>query len=166
MHGLSIPAKAYPGMLFDVRYADKGDLDRESFFVKGVNGRAQVNKSRPGFVLGKEQRRWMRRIGQPIDDFPMVQQMLADSVIEVNAARLLVLHPAWLIDQAAETLGHVVDRAVQVFGGMGFAKDPPIERHCRDARIHRIFDGTSEIRRGIIARGLRRRGAALFDVDR
>lgn len=37
MHGLSIPAKAYPGVLFDVRYDDKGDLDRESFFVKGVN---------------------------------------------------------------------------------------------------------------------------------
>ncbi|WP_287983899.1 acyl-CoA dehydrogenase family protein [Piscinibacter sp.] len=132
---------------------------------KGIS-RLLVDKGLPGFALGKDQRRWMRRIGQPIEDFQMVQQMLADSVIEVDAARLTVLHPAWLIDQAAETLGRVVDRAVQVFDGMGFAKDLLIERRCRDARIHRIVDGTSELHRGIIARGPRRRDAALFDVDR
>jgi acyl-CoA dehydrogenase len=121
-----------------------------------------------------------RQFGQPIGDFQMVQQMLADSVIDINAARLMVLHAAWLIDQgrdarewismvkvqAAETLGRVVDRAVQIFGGMGFCKELPIERYYRDARVYRIFDGTSEIHRGIIARGLQRRGATLFDVDR
>jgi acyl-CoA dehydrogenase len=121
-----------------------------------------------------------RQFGQPIGDFQMVQQMLADSVIDINAARLMVLHAAWLIDQgrdarewismvkvqAAEMLGRVVDRAVQIFGGMGFCKELPIERYYRDARVYRIFDGTSEIHRGIIARGLQRRGATLFDVDR
>jgi acyl-CoA dehydrogenase len=106
--------------------------------------------------------------------------LLADSVIEVNAARWMVLHAAWKIDQglearddiamvkvhAAETLGRVVDRAVQVFGGMGFCKDLPIERYYRDARIAHIYDGTSEIHRTVIARSLAKRGAALFDLHR
>lgn len=121
-----------------------------------------------------------RQFGQRIGDFQMVQQMLADSVIEVNAARLMVLQTAVMLDEgrdardaiamvkvhAAETLGRVVDRAVQVFGGMGFCKELPIERHYRDARIYRIFDGTSEIHRGVIARSVLKKGAALFDLHR
>jgi acyl-CoA dehydrogenase len=55
---------------------------------------------------------------------------------------------------------------VQVFGGMGFCKELPIERYYRDARIYRIFDGTSEIHRASLARSLKKRGAALFDLDR
>jgi acyl-CoA dehydrogenase len=121
-----------------------------------------------------------KQFGKAIGEFQMVQQMLADSVIEVNAARLMVLHAAWLLDagldardwismvkvHAAETLGRVVDRGVQVFGGMGFCKELPIERYYRDARIFRIFDGTSEIHRGVIAKSVLKRGAALFDVNR
>lgn len=121
-----------------------------------------------------------QQFGQPIGDFQMVQQMLADSVIEVNAARLMVLHAAEMIDagqdardwiamvkvHASEMLGRVVDRGVQVFGGMGFCKELPIERYYRDARIYRIFDGTSEIHRTVIARSVLKRGAALFDVNR
>ena len=115
-----------------------------------------------------------------IGDFQMVQQMLADSVIEINAARWMVYQAAWMLDQgldareqiamvkvhAAETLGRVVDRAVQVFGGMGFCKELSIERYYRDARIYRIFDGTSEIHRGVIAKSALRKGAMLFDVNR
>ncbi|TDP84531.1 acyl-CoA dehydrogenase/acyl-CoA dehydrogenase [Aquabacterium commune] len=121
-----------------------------------------------------------KQFGQPIGDFQMVQQMLADSVIDINAARLMVLHAAEMIDagqdardwiamvkvHASEMLGRVVDRAVQVFGGMGFCKELPIERYYRDARIYRIFDGTSEIHRTVIARSVLKRGAALFDVNR
>lgn len=119
-----------------------------------------------------------RQFGQPIANFQLVGQMIADSAIEVNAARLMVLHAAWQIDQgrdardwiamvkvqASETLGRVVDRAVQAFGGMGFCKELPIERYYRDARIYRIFDGTSEIHRTTIARSVQRHGAALYDV--
>ena len=115
-----------------------------------------------------------------IGDFQMVQQQIADSVIEINAARWMVYHAAWMMDQgldareqvamvkvhAAETLGRVVDRAVQIFGGMGFCKELPIERYYRDARIYRIFDGTSEIHRGVIAKSTLKKGAALFDVNR
>ena len=121
-----------------------------------------------------------KQFGQRIGDFQMVQQMIADSVIEINAARWMVYHSAWMLDQgfdareqiamvkvhAAETLGRVVDRAVQVFGGMGFCKELPIERYYRDARIYRIFDGTSEIHRGVIAKSAMKKGAVLFDVHR
>ena len=121
-----------------------------------------------------------QQFGQKIADFQLIQQMLADSVIEINAARWMVYHAAWLLDQgqdareqiamvkvhAAETLGRVVDRAVQLFGGMGFCKELPIERYYRDARIYRIFDGTSEIHRTVIAKSVMRKGAALFDVHR
>jgi acyl-CoA dehydrogenase len=123
-----------------------------------------------------ERKQFDTRIG----DFQMVQQMLADSVIEINAARWMVYQAAWMLDQgleareqiamvkvhAAETLGRVVDRAVQVFGGMGFCKELPIERYYRDARIYRIFDGTSEIHRGVIAKSALKKGAALFDIHR
>jgi acyl-CoA dehydrogenase len=115
-----------------------------------------------------------RQFGRPIGDNQLVQQMLADSAIEINAVRLLVLHTAWEIDQgndarerismvkvyAAETLGRVADRAVQIHGGMGYCKDLPIERFYRDARIFRIFDGTSEIHRLVVARSMLKNGAA------
>ncbi len=121
-----------------------------------------------------------KQFNTKIGDFQMVQQMLADSVIEINAARWMVYHAAWMLDQgldareqiamvkvhAAETLGRVVDRAVQVFGGMGFCKELPIERYYRDARIYRIFDGTSEIHRGVIAKSVMRKGASLHDLNR
>jgi acyl-CoA dehydrogenase len=121
-----------------------------------------------------------KQFGSRIGEFQMVQQMLADSVIEINAARLMVLHAAWMIDvghdprdwiamvkvHASEMLGRVVDRGVQVFGGMGFCKELPIERYYRDARIYRIYDGTNEIHRSVIARSVLKRGAALFDVHR
>jgi len=115
-----------------------------------------------------------------IGDFQMVQSMIADSVIEINAARWMVYHSAWMLDQghdarehiamvkvhAAETLGRVVDRAVQVYGGMGFCKELPIERYYRDSRIYRIFDGTSEIHRGVIAKSALKKGASLFELHR
>jgi acyl-CoA dehydrogenase len=117
-----------------------------------------------------------RQFGRPIGDFQLIQQQIADSAIEINAARLMILYAAWEIDrgrdardrismvkvQAAETLGRVADRAVQVFGGMGYCKDLPIERLYRDARIFRIYDGTSEIHRGVVARGVLKHGHALF----
>ncbi len=118
------------------------------------------------------------QFGQALGEFQMVQQMLADSAIEINAARLALLQTAAEIDrgrdpraaismvkvQASETLGRVADRAVQIFGGMGYCKDLPIERYYRDARIYRIFDGASEIHRGVIARSLMKGAAALYDI--
>jgi acyl-CoA dehydrogenase len=116
------------------------------------------------------------QFGKPIGEQQLIQQLLADSAIEINAARLLLLQAAAEIDAgrdarerismvkvyAAEMLGRVADRAVQVFGGMGYCKDLPIERFYRDARIFRIFDGTSEIHRTVIARSMLKHGAARF----
>lgn len=118
------------------------------------------------------------QFGQPIANFQLIQQMIADSTIEINAARWLLLSAAHELDQggdgrtsismvkvyAAETLGRVVDRAVQVFGGMGFCKELPIERYYRDARIYRIFDGTSEIHRTVVARNVLKYGAEIYDI--
>jgi acyl-CoA dehydrogenase len=118
-----------------------------------------------------------RQFGQTLGEFQMVQQMIADSVIDINAARLLVLRAAWDLDQggdgrnwiamvkvhAAEALNRVVDRAVQIFGGMGYCKDLAIERYFRDARITRIYDGASEVHRMTIARNALKNNAALFD---
>lgn len=164
-----------------------GDEGKGLTQALGVLGRvrlAQVGARAVGkasHVLGlmSDYAQQRKQFGQPIANFQLVQQMLADSVIEINAARLMVWRAAWMLDQgldardwiamvkvhAAETLGRVVDRAVQVFGGMGYCKELPIERYYRDARIYRIFDGTSEIHRTVIARSLSRHGAALYDVN-
>jgi acyl-CoA dehydrogenase len=61
-------------------------------------------------------------------------------------------------------LGRVVDRAVQVFGGMGFCKELSIEKYYRDARIYRIFDGTSEIHRTVLARNVLKQGSKVYDI--
>jgi acyl-CoA dehydrogenase len=117
-----------------------------------------------------------KQFGKTIGEFQMVQQMLADSAIEINAARMLVLQTTFALDQgedarerismvkiyAPEMLGRVADRAVQIFGGMGYCKDLPIERFYRDARISRIYDGTSEIHRTVIARSMLKQGARPF----
>ena len=59
-------------------------------------------------------------------------------------------------------LGHVADSAVQIFGGMGYCTDLPIERYFRDARVFRLYDGTSEIHRILISRTLLEKGPALL----
>jgi acyl-CoA dehydrogenase len=110
------------------------------------------------------------QFGQPIGRFQGVGFPLADMVVELEAAELLTLKAAWklsrgeMTDQdaavaklyASEALGRVTDRAVQVFGGMGLMSELPVERFWRDARVERIWDGTSEIQRHIIARSLLR----------
>ena len=118
------------------------------------------------------------QFGQTIDQFQMIQQMLADSAIEINAARLALLQTAWESDQgrevrarismikvqASETLGRIADRAVQIHGGLGYSRDLPIERYYRDARIYRIYDGTSEIHRTVIARALSKGEENLYNL--
>lgn len=143
-------------------------------------GARAVGKAAHVCELTLQYARERRQFGIRIGDFQMIQQMLADSVMEINASRWMVYHAAWMLDQgldareyiamvkvhASEMLGRVVDRAVQVFGGMGYCKELPIERYYRDARIFRIFDGTSEIHRGVIAKAALRKGAELFDLHR
>jgi len=94
--------------------------------------------------------------------------MIADSEIELRAARLLVYQAAWhgdlgrdiKVDASAakvygtEVAGKVIDRCIQMFGGMGVAQELPLERWYREARIRRIGEGPSEIHRMVIARDI------------
>jgi acyl-CoA dehydrogenase len=95
---------------------------------------------------------------------------LADMATEIAAAELLVLSTAWKLGQgsaqdqdfamaklyATEMLARVTDQTLQVYGGMGLMEELPVERLWRDARVERIWDGTSEIQRHIISRALLR----------
>ncbi len=110
------------------------------------------------------------QFGQPIGRFQGVGFPLADMATELEAADLLTMRAAWKLDQgtmtdqdaamakvfASEALGRITDGAVQIFGGMGLMTDLPIERFWRDARVERIWDGTSEIQRHIISRSMMR----------
>jgi len=139
-------------------------------------GARAVGKAMCAFELMLDHARQREQFGRPIGEFQLVQQMLADSAMDIETARLLVLKTAWLLDQggearehiamvkvyAAEALGRVVDRCVQVHGGLGYCKDHVVERLYRDARIFRIYDGTSEIHRLAVARGLLKNGVDLL----
>jgi alkylation response protein AidB-like acyl-CoA dehydrogenase len=117
--------------------------------------------------------------GGPIFENQGVAFPLADSLTELHAARLLTYHAAHAFDTlsdrkvvhgkvamaklyASEMAGRVADRAVQIFGGRGYSHDTAAARFYRELRVDRIWEGTSEIQRVIIARGLAKRGAAPY----
>ena len=110
------------------------------------------------------------QFGQQIGKFQGVSFKLADMAVELRAAELLVLEAAWKLEhksatdtdmaiaklKATEMLAMVADEALQIHGGMGLMTELPLERIWRDARIERIWDGTSEVQRHIISRALLR----------
>lgn len=110
------------------------------------------------------------QFGQKIGKFQGVSFKLADMATELKAAELLTLEAGWKFDQgtcsdadmamaklkATEMLAFVADEAIQIHGGMGLMDELPLERIWRDARIERIWEGTSEIQRHIISRALLR----------
>jgi acyl-CoA dehydrogenase len=116
--------------------------------------------------------------GVPIAGHGLVAGMLADSVTELFAARSMLYETARAIDRdpadtktahaqcsmiklyCSEMAGRVADRAVQVFGGRGYMRENVAERFFRELRVERIWEGTSEIQRMIIARQLANRGVA------
>jgi acyl-CoA dehydrogenase len=129
-----------------------------------------VGRARRVFDMMVDYAAQRKQFGQPIGRFQGIGFQLADSVTEIDAADWLTLAAAWRLDQglpanreiasakvyASEMLARVTDRAIQVHGGMGLMDDLPLERFWRDARVERIWDGTSEIQRHIIARDLLR----------
>jgi acyl-CoA dehydrogenase len=108
--------------------------------------------------------------GAPIGRFQLVQGLLADTHAELLAGRSMVLDVAARYDSGADTsigpssaklfcsemVGRAVDRAVQVHGGLGYLRTTPVERFYRDARLFRLYEGTSEVQRVIIGGGLLR----------
>ncbi len=117
--------------------------------------------------------------GSRIADFQGVSFQLADSVTELAAARLLTYHAAHAFDTladrkvvhgkvamaklyASEMANRVVDRSLQILGGRGYMVESPVARHYREVRVDRIWEGTSEIQRLILARGIAKRGAEAY----
>jgi len=129
-----------------------------------------VGRARRCFDMGLEYAAEREQFGQAIGKFQGVSFQLADMITEIDAADYLTLAAAWRLDQglpanreiasakvyASEMLARVTDATLQIFGGMGLMDDFPIERFWRDARVERIWDGTSEIQRHIISRELLR----------
>ncbi len=114
------------------------------------------------------------QFGQPIAQKQAIQWMIADMATEIEALRSLVYRTAWMMDSGnmgrdfstyaamckvfgSEVLDRCVDKCVQIHGGMGYMKKYPVERMYRDARITRIFEGTNEIQRLVIATNLFRK---------
>lgn len=112
--------------------------------------------------------RTRKAFGRAIGEHQGVGFMLADNEIDLNLCRLAIWHAAWLLDQGnqartetsmykvycSEALGRVVDRCVQVLGGMGITADTVVERTYRDIRAFRIYDGPSEVHRFALARSI------------
>jgi acyl-CoA dehydrogenase len=106
--------------------------------------------------------------GRRLAEHQAIQWMLADSAIELYASRLMVLHAAWLIETGrdyrqevsiskvyiSEALNRIVDRALQIYGSLGYSTDTPIEAFYRAARAARLYDGASEVHRMVIARNV------------
>ena len=135
---------------------------------------SSVGRARRAFDLAARWAAQRKQFGQPIGKFQGVSFQLADMITEIDAADLLTLQAAWMLDHkldaeraisqaklfATETLSLVTDEAIQIHGGMGLMDDLPLARFWRDARVERIWDGTSEIHRMIIGRDIMRRFGA------
>ena len=119
------------------------------------------------------------QFGQPIRDFQAIEFMLADMAVELFAAKSMLYRVAAEIDRGvdrkllhahasalklycSEMAGRVVDKALQILGGRGYMRENPVERLYRDVRVDRIWEGTSEIQRSIIAGQIKRRGLDVY----
>jgi acyl-CoA dehydrogenase len=160
--GCRIPADAVMGRENDGFRVAVGELAGGRIGVAALSlgiARAAMNAAK-AYVKERKQ------FGAAIADFQGVQWMIADREVDLEAARLLILQAAYLKDQgrpftkeasmaklfASEAAHRATDTAIQLHGGAGYVKDYPVERYARDARITRIYEGTSEIQRLIIAR--------------
>ena len=131
---------------------------------------ASVGRAERIFKMACEWAASRKAFGRTIGEFQGTGFKIADMATDIKMAWLLVLEAAWKMDQGtltrheasivnlhgSEMIGRVADHAVQIFGGMGMMEEFPIQRFWRDARIERIWEGTSEIHRDIIARDILR----------
>ena len=157
-----IPASAMMGRENDGFRVAVGELAGGRIGIAALSlgiARAAMDKAK---AYAKER----RQFGKPIADFQGLQWMIADRETDLEAARLLILSAAATKDRgepyakqasmaklfASEAAHRATDTAVQIFGGAGYIADAGVERHLRDARITRIYEGTSEIQRLVIAR--------------
>lgn len=142
-----------------MRVLDKGRL---------AMGACAVGASQKLLDMSVDYAKQRVQFGKPIGEFQLIQGMLADMATELYAGRQMLYHAACLRDQGksisreaamvklfcTEMACRVADKAVQIHGGMGYMKELPVEMFYRDLRLYRIFEGTSEIQRIVIARDL------------
>ncbi len=164
LKNVRIPAENLVGSL------NKGFYQLMRFFNES---RVKIGALHLGIAIGAYERaldyaKQRKAFGKPLVEHQAIQFKLADMWKDIEAAKLLILKAAWLIDQgtpnpalssaaklfATETAIKVTYEAVQIFGGYGFSKEYDIERYYRDARVGTIYEGTSEAQRMIIARSL------------
>jgi len=128
--------------------------------------------------MGIEQAKTRVTFGEPIANRQAIQWMIADSAVEIEALRWLVLHAAWQVDNGLDSrqaqsmaklyggvkANEIVDRVLQIHGGMGYTRELPVERWYRELRLLRIYEGTDEIQRRTIARNLIKGHASVSGV--
>jgi acyl-CoA dehydrogenase len=154
--------------------AEGGGFDAANTWLRGTRltvAATCVGRARRALDLALKHAAERRQFGRQIGKFQGVSFQLADMQTEIDAADYLMLAAAWALQHekkdanrmiseaklfASEMLARVTDRAIQIFGGMGLMDELPLERLWRDARVERIWDGTSEIQRHIISRELLR----------
>lgn len=119
------------------------------------------------------------QFGTSIRDFQAIEFMLADMAVEITAAKSMLYRICWDLSQSwerklnharaaavklhcSEMVGRVCDKAVQIFGGRGYMREYPVERLWRDTRVDRIWEGTSEVQRLVIARQIKKRGLDIY----
>jgi butyryl-CoA dehydrogenase len=150
-----------------------GDLSGgfTAFMKTLTGGRVSIGALSLGIAQGAYEHalrysRERKQFGKSISEFQAVQFMLADMALKIDASRLLVYRAAAMKDAgqeftkeaamaklfASEAANWVTDKAIQIFGGMGYCRDVPVERMHRDAKLMEIGEGTSEIQRMVIAR--------------
>jgi alkylation response protein AidB-like acyl-CoA dehydrogenase len=131
-------------------------------------GAIVVGVAQAAFEVATAYARERVQFGKSISEFQGVQFMLADMAMKIEAARLLVYEAAYKLDQgqnasmaaamakcfATDMAMEVTTNAVQVLGGAGYVRDYPVERYMRDVKVAQIFEGTNQIQRVVIARGL------------
>jgi len=178
---LSICTRGYnPNMIYfdDVRVPSSKILGAEGEGFSFANewlyaGRVMlaahcVGRAERAYEMACEWAATRKAFGKVIGDFQGTSFKIADMAVDIRLGTLMVMEAAWKMDQGtltrteasmvnlfgSEMVGRVTDHAVQIFGGMGMMEDFPIQRFWRDARIERIWEGTSEIQRDVIARDI------------
>jgi alkylation response protein AidB-like acyl-CoA dehydrogenase len=164
LDGVEVPDSALLGEVGDGFKVAMSALDSGRFSVaSGCVGICQgcIDAS---VAYAKER----EQFGRPIASFQLVQELIADMVVETDAARALVWRAAWLKDMgrpnttetsvakyyATESSVRCANRAIQVHGGSGYVDDYPVERYLRDARVTTLYEGTSQIQKLIIGRAV------------
>ncbi len=160
------------------------DLTRSWFTEERLMiGARTVGAAERALALATEWTRERVQGGRPLIEHQLIQAMLADSAVDIAVNRAFVHQVAWEFDRggdrktlhakaamaklsASEAAGRVIDRAVQIFGGRGYMRDYPVERLYRELRVDRIWEGTSEIQRLVIANEIGKRGLGLLDFPR